>query len=79
MFETPNDVLKFYLPMNDITSNLTYNQRLIVDTKVDINKGAIPRVWYISKVSRTQPHGIGIYTGAQYVWDPNRDYIEYEV
>lgn len=79
VFETPNDVIKFYLPMNNITSKLTYNQRLIVDTKIDIASGDIPRVWYISKVSRTQPHGIGVYTAAQDVWDPNRDYIEYGV
>ena len=79
VFETPNDVIKFYLPMNEITSQLTYNQRLIVDTKIDTTKGAIPRVWQISKVSRTTPHGIGVYTAAQDVWDPNRDYIEYEV
>ena len=79
VFETPNDVIKFYLPMNEVTSKLTYNQRLIVDTKVDINAGDIPRVWQISKVSRTTPHGIGVYTAAQDVWDTNRDYIEYEV
>ena len=79
VFETPNDVIKFYLPMNEVTSKLTYNQRLIVDTKVDVNKGDIPRVWQISKVSRTTPHGIGIYTAAQDVWDTNRDYIEYEI
>lgn len=79
VFETPNDVIKFYLPMNEITSQLTYNQRLIVDTKVDVAHGAIPRVWQISKVSRTTPHGIGMYTAAQDVWDPNRDYIEYGV
>lgn len=79
IFETPNDVIKFYLPMNEVTSKLTYNQRLIVDTKIDTTQGAIPRVWQISKVSRTTPHGIGIYTGAQDVWDPNRDYVEYEV
>lgn len=79
VFETPVDVIKFYLPMNEITSKLTYNQRLIVDTKIDITTGAIPRVWQISKVSRTTPHGIGVYTAAQDVWDTNRDYIEYEV
>lgn len=79
IFETPNDVIKFYLPMNEITSKLTYNQRLIVDTKIDIASGAIPRVWQISKVSRTTPHGIGVYTAAQDVWDTNRDYIEYGV
>lgn len=79
VFETPNDVIKFYLPMNEVTSKLTYNQRLIVDTKIDIASGAIPRVWQISKVSRTTPHGIGVYTAAQDVWDVNRDYIEYEV
>ena len=65
--------------MNEVTSKLTYNQRLIVDTKIDTTQGAIPRVWQISKVSRTTPHGIGIYTGAQDIWDPNRDYVEYEV
>lgn len=79
VFETPNDVIKFYLPMNEITSNLTYNQRLIVDTKIDVASGDIPRVWQISKVSRTTPHGIGVYTAAQDVWDPNRDFVEYEV
>jgi len=79
IFETPNDVIKFYLPMNEITSNLTYNQRIIVDTKVDVAHGDIPRVWYISKLSRTTPNGIGIFTGAQDVWDANKDYIEYEV
>ena len=79
VFTTPNDVIKFYLPMNEVTSKLTYNQRLIVDTKIDVASGDIPRVWQISKVSRTTPHGIGIYTGDQDVWDPNRDYIEYEV
>lgn len=79
VFETPNDVIKFYLPMNEVTSKLTYNQRLIVDTKIDVASGDIPRVWQISKVSRTTPHGIGVYTAAQDVWDTNRDYIEYEV
>lgn len=79
VFETPNDVIKFYLPMNEVTSKLTYNQRLIVDTKIDVTQGAIPRVWQISKVSRTTPHGIGVYTAAQDVWDPNRDYVEYEI
>lgn len=79
IFETPNDILGFILPMNDVTSNLTYNQRLIVDAKVDVNRGAIPRVWQISKVARTAPYGVGIYTAAQDVWDPNRDFVEYEV
>lgn len=79
IFTTPNDVIKFYLPMNEVTSKLTYNQRIIVDTKVNVANGDIPRVWQISKLSRTTPHGIGVYTGDQDVWDPNRDYIEYGV
>ncbi len=65
--------------MNEVTSKLTYNQRIIVDTKVNVANGDIPRVWQISKLSRTTPHGIGVYTGDQDVWDPNRDYIEYGV
>ena len=79
VFETPNDIISFILPMNDVTSNLTYNQRLIVDAKVDVNSGAIPRVWQISKVSRTTPYGLGMYTATQDIWDANRDFVEYEI
>ena len=66
------DQQKFLVPLNDITENLWYNQRMIIDAKVSTE----PRAWEISKVNRISPNGLVKVTLAQDNFDQHNDYIE---
>lgn len=66
------DQQKFLVPLNEITENLWYNQRMIIDAKVSTE----PRAWEISKVNRISPNGLVRITLAQDNFDQHNDYIE---
>lgn len=66
------DQQKFLVPLNEITENLWYNQRMIIDAKVSTQ----PRAWEISKVNRISPNGLVRVTLAQDNFDQHHDYIE---
>lgn len=77
-FETPQNQTIVLLPMNEITEHLWYNQRMIIDEKVNVSKGCEPVVWRITKVQRLAQHGICNLTFAQDIFDPFKDVIEYD-
>ena len=72
------DQQKFILPLNTLTEKLYYNQRMIIDNKVDVRTGAEPRAWKISKINRINSNGTVLVTLAQDMWDEHADYIEYD-
>jgi hypothetical protein len=78
-FTVGNDTMKWTLPLNNRTIHLFHNQRMIIDTRIDVNNGEVPRVFSISKVNRLEAPGIVMFTGRQDLYDPTRDYVEYEV
>ena len=71
-FETTEDQQKFVIPLNRDTEHIFYNQRMIIDAKVETE----PRAWKVSKINRTSPRGIIVTTLAQDHFDQNKDYIE---
>lgn len=71
------DQQKFVVPLNSLSEKLFYNQRMIIDTKVDVNSGAQPRAWHITKVNRISPSALARITLAQDHFDEHADYIEY--
>ena len=77
-FTIPEDQQKFILPLNELSEKLFYNQRMIIDTKVDVFRGGEPRTWQISKVNRLNSKGTVHVTLAQEQFNPHTDYIEYE-
>lgn len=58
--------------MNRDTEHIYYNQRMIIDNKVETE----PRAWVITKVNRISSNGVCMVTLAQDLFDPNRDFIE---
>lgn len=72
------DQQKFLVPANSLSEKLYYNQRMIIDNKVDVLNGAEPRAWKISKINRINSNGIILTTLAQDLFDQHKDYIEYE-
>ena len=72
------DQQKFLIPANSLTEKLYYNQRMIIDNKVDVLNGAEPRAWKISKINRINSNGVILATLAQDLFDQHKDYIEYE-
>ena len=71
------DQQKFIVPLNEYSEKLYYNQRMIIDNKVDIMHGAEPRAWKISKVNRINSNGTVLVTLAQDKYDEHTDYVEY--
>ena len=76
--ESVEDQQKFIVPLNSISELLYYNQRMIIDTKVDVLRGGEPRTWQISKVNRLSSNGTALVTLTQEQFNPHTDYIEYE-
>ena len=75
-FETSlEDQMKIIVPLNTITQNLYYNQRLILDS-IGIEKD--PRTWNISKINRVSPNGLITATMAQDEFNNEKDYIGYD-
>lgn len=62
-----------WLPMNDITSTITYDERIAISAAVKT-----PIVWSVSKVDNTNPNGIAHYTLSQERWNEHTDVFEYE-
>lgn len=62
------------LPMNKDSEKLFYNQRMIIDNNVVTE----PVAWVITKVNRFSNNGLCRLTFAQDLFDPHRDYIEYD-
>ena len=84
VFQTPDDTMKFLLPLTEDTARLSYNKRVIIDTKVDVfnadvKKRQVPRVFSITKVDRLDSNGLCVYTIKQDLWNEETDYIHYEV
>lgn len=76
--ESIEDQQKFIVPMNSISELLYYNQRMIIDNKIDVLRGGEPRTWQISKVNRLNSKGTVLVTLTQEQFNPHTDYIEYE-
>lgn len=72
-FEDVQNQSKAMLPMNDITENLYYNQRMILSAPIPE-----PITWRISKVETAAPYGINRITLYQDKFDQFKDYIEYD-
>lgn len=60
--------------MNDISSTIFYNQRLIISAPIPE-----PVAWRVTKVEDVSPKGIRRLTFAQDLWDQHKDYIERDV
>ena len=76
--ESVEDQQKFIVPMNELTEHLFYNQRMIIDNKIDVKSGNEPRAWKVSKVNRINSNGTLLVTLAQDKFNAHTDYIEYE-
>lgn len=76
---TPDDINKLLLPLNNITQSFSHvlenneNQRLILSAKT-----YNPLTWKVSKIENTKPIGIIKATLKEDVFNPTRDYIEYD-
>lgn len=64
--------------MNEISEHIFYNQRMIIDNKIDVKSGNEPRAWKVSKVNRINSNGTLLVTLAQDQFNNHTDYIEYE-
>ena len=73
--QSVEDQQKIALPLSSITETLTYNHRLVIDSKL-YNDDSQPRAWLISKTKRISPNGIVVVTCAQDKFDQFNDYIE---
>lgn len=71
--ESPENQQKFLVPLNDVSENLFYNQRLIVD---NLGIKSEPLAWKITKINRIVSKGIVVVTLAQDRFDQYKDYIE---
>ena len=65
--------MKFWLPWNDISSEIYYDKRLIVSMPMER-----PITWKITKVESTQPKGICLFTLYQDLFNPDTDYVNLE-
>ncbi len=72
--ETVENQQMCILPANRNSEKLFYNQRLIIDNKVLTE----PVTWVITKVNRIDSNGLIKLTFAQDLYDPHRDYIEFD-
>ena len=68
---TPENQKLIWLPFNEKTSNLFYDQRIVIS-----EPRKEPVVWKCSKVEDMNVKGIIRLTFAQDQWQPHRDYIE---
>lgn len=70
MVTAPEDQTKFLVPLNEITSQIYYNQRLILDAKTISSE---PRAWQVSKINRLVSNGMVMITLAQDKFNPDAD------
>ena len=71
--ETVEDQQKFLIPLNRITENIWYNQRLLIDNKVITDEC---RAWRVTKVNRTSYNGLSLITLSQDHFNKDTDLIE---
>lgn len=64
---------KCILPMNDISSTIFYNQRIIISAP-----RKEPVAWHCSKVEQTTPKGLSKLTFVQDLWNEHTDVFEYD-
>lgn len=76
--ESVEDQQKFMVPMNSQSEQIFYNQRMIIDNKIDVKAGNEPRTWTVSKVNRISSNGTLLVTLSQDKFNSHTDYIEYE-
>lgn len=60
------------LPMNEISSTIFYNQRIIISAP-----RKEPVTWHCSKVEQTAPKGVNHLTFAQELWNEHTDVFQY--
>lgn len=68
---SPENQKILWLPMNDISSTLFYNQRMIISEPIEE-----PITWKCTKVENMNVRGINRLTFAQDRFDQHKDYIE---
>ena len=71
--ETVEDQQQFIIPLNKLTEQVWYNNRYLIDAKVDQDE---VRAWHVSKINRLDLPGCAMVTLAQDHFDPTKDYIE---
>lgn len=72
-----SDVQKVILPFNNVSEEVWFDKRMIIDNKVDIYRGIEPLVWKVSKINRIGENGLITLTFIQDKYDETHDYIEY--
>lgn len=70
--ESTQNQRKCTFPMNEISTTIYYNQRIIISAPIKE-----PIVWKCSKVEQTTPKGVNRLTFTQEEWDAHRDVFEY--
>lgn len=73
IFTSTENQRKCCLPMNDISSTLFYDKRIVLSAPIKE-----PITWSVTKVEQTSPKGISRLTFAQGYWDEHKDVFEYE-
>ena len=68
------DQQKAILSLNRETEKIYYNQRMLIDNKVETE----PRTWRVSKVNRIFSNGTVALTFAQDQFDGTKDYVEHD-
>lgn len=73
IFQTSENQKKMWLPQNDISDTIFYDQRLIISSVIKE-----PITWKVSKVENDSPSGINKFTVVQDKFNPNTDYVNFE-
>lgn len=72
VFQSPENQKKFWVPQNQITDTIYYDQRFIISTYIEK-----PITWIVTKVENDSPFGISKFTVAQDKFNPSTDYINF--
>lgn len=72
-FTTIENQDQFWLPVNDISIRITYNQRLIVSALMDE-----PITWQVTKPEHRHPFGVAKLTLYQTKFDTEHDYVNFD-
>lgn len=72
--QSPEDQVKFILPLNRDTEYLFYNTRLIIDAPVLTE----PRAWLVSKINRDTSRGVVVFTATQDTFNQHTDKAFYD-
>lgn len=74
VFESPENQRKCVMPMNDISSTIFYNTRIILSAPIET-----PITWRCTKPEQCSPKGSNRLTFAQSEWDEHKDAFEYQI